>query len=56
VGKIADLVVLDGHPFLDIRHTKRIDAVIANGRLFDRAALDRLLADAERAARDVTTN
>jgi imidazolonepropionase-like amidohydrolase len=50
-GKLADLVVLDGNPLTDIAHTRRIFAVIANGRLLNRAALDRLLADAERAAR-----
>jgi hypothetical protein len=43
-GKIADMVVLDANPLTDIANTKRISAVVANGRLFDRAALDRLLA------------
>jgi imidazolonepropionase-like amidohydrolase len=43
-GKIADLVLLDGNPLKDIRHTRRIHAVIANGRLLTRAALDSLLA------------
>jgi hypothetical protein len=47
VGKLADLVVLTADPLLDIRHTTRIQAVVANGRLLDRAALDRLLAEAE---------
>jgi len=32
------------------RNTLRIRAVVANGRYFDRPALDSLLADAERAA------
>jgi imidazolonepropionase-like amidohydrolase len=49
-GKVADLVLLDGNPLEDIANTQRIAAVVANGRLFDRAALDRLLAAAERAA------
>jgi hypothetical protein len=53
VGKIADLVVLETNPLLDIRNTKRIYAVIANGRLLDRATLDQMLAEAEAAARDV---
>jgi predicted amidohydrolase YtcJ len=52
VGKTADLVVLEANPLLDIRHTKQIDAVISNGRLLDRAALDRMLAEAATAARD----
>jgi len=46
-GKIADLVLLDANPLLDIRNTQRINAVVSNGRLFDRKALDKLLAEAE---------
>ncbi|MDP9202022.1 MAG: amidohydrolase family protein [Gemmatimonadota bacterium] len=42
-GKIADLVLLDGNPLNDIRNTRRIRAVIANGRLLTRPALDSLL-------------
>ncbi|HYN25236.1 MAG TPA: amidohydrolase family protein [Pyrinomonadaceae bacterium] len=49
-GKIADLVLLDENPLDNIRNTQRIGAVIVNGKLLDRAALDRLLAEAERAA------
>ncbi|MFL5541380.1 MAG: amidohydrolase family protein [Longimicrobiaceae bacterium] len=48
-GKVADLVLLDADPLADIRNTRRIRAVIANGRLLDRAALDSLLAEVERA-------
>ena len=44
VGKLADLVLLDSNPLADISKTQRIRAVIANGRLFRRADLDRLLA------------
>ncbi|HUR94414.1 MAG TPA: amidohydrolase family protein [Gemmatimonadales bacterium] len=43
-GKIADLVLLDGNPLDDIRNTDRIRAVIVNGRLLTRTALDSLLA------------
>jgi imidazolonepropionase-like amidohydrolase len=50
-GKIADLVLLESNPLVDIHNTQRIRAVIVNGKLFDRVALDRLLAEAERAAR-----
>jgi hypothetical protein len=46
VGRIADLVVLDSNPLLDVRHSRRIHAVVADGRLLDRAALDRMLAAA----------
>lgn len=44
--KLADLVLLDANPLDDIRNTRRINAVFANGRLLDRAALDELLAEA----------
>ena len=43
-GNVADLVLLDADPLIDIRNTKRISAVIANGRLFDSTALAALLA------------
>jgi hypothetical protein len=49
-GKIADLVLLDANPLADIRNTQRINAVVSNGRLFDRNALDKMLAAAEGAA------
>ena len=49
-GKIADLVLLDANPLADIRNTQRINAVVSNGRLFDRKALDKMLAEAELAA------
>ena len=49
-GKIADLVLLDADPLLDIRNTQRVNAVVSNGRLFDRKALDKMLGEAEAAA------
>ena len=52
VGKLADLVLLDADPLSDIRNTKAIRAVLANGRLLDRSALDSVLARVERAARE----
>ncbi len=42
-GKLADLVLLDANPLGDIRNTQRIRAVVADGRLYRRADLDRLL-------------
>ena len=45
-GRIADLVLLDANPLTDIGATRRIQAVIQGGRVFDRAALDRLLDEA----------
>jgi imidazolonepropionase-like amidohydrolase len=52
-GKLADLVLLDANPLTDIANTKRISAVIANGHLFKRAALDQILLDVEKKARVV---
>jgi len=49
-GNLADLVLLDANPLEDINNTKKINAVVLNGRLLDRRALDKLLADAEAAA------
>jgi hypothetical protein len=43
-GKVADLVLLDADPLVDIRNTRRISAVVANGRLFDSTARADLLA------------
>ena len=42
-GKLADLVLLDADPLTDIANLTKIRAVVANGRYFDRAALDSLL-------------
>jgi imidazolonepropionase-like amidohydrolase len=48
----ADLIVLNANPLQDIKATRAIHAVIANGRLFDRQALDAMLQDVQtRAAR-----
>jgi imidazolonepropionase-like amidohydrolase len=44
-GKAADLVLLDKNPLEDIRATRAIHAVIMRGKLYDRDALDRMLAD-----------
>ncbi len=49
VGMAADLVLLDADPLEDIRNTQRITAVVRGGQLFDRAALDALLAQARAA-------
>ena len=47
-GRHADLVLLDDNPLTDIANTRRIAAVVARGRYLDRAALDGLLAQAEK--------
>jgi imidazolonepropionase-like amidohydrolase len=45
-AKLADMVLLDANPLKDIRNTQKIRAVIADGRLYRRADLDRLLTEA----------
>ncbi len=45
-GKVADLVLLDGDPLEDIWNVSKTWAVVADGRYYDRAALDRLLIEA----------
>ncbi|HEX7242350.1 MAG TPA: amidohydrolase family protein, partial [Longimicrobiaceae bacterium] len=50
-GKLADLVLLDADPLADVRNTRRIRAVVAGGRYLDRAALDRLVAEAREAGK-----
>lgn len=42
-GQAADLLLLDANPLEDIRATRAISAVMANGRWYDRATLDRML-------------
>jgi imidazolonepropionase-like amidohydrolase len=49
-GKLADLVLLDANPLDDISNTQKIAGVVANGRYFSRAELDKLLAGVERDA------
>ena len=44
-GKRADLVLLDANPLEDIHNTTKIAAVVAAGRLYDREALKKILAD-----------
>jgi imidazolonepropionase-like amidohydrolase len=42
-GKVADLVLLDANPLTNIANTRRVAAVVANGRLLDHAGRERLL-------------
>lgn len=42
-GKLADLVLLDANPLSDVRNTRRIRAVMIEGRIYDRERLDELL-------------
>lgn len=43
-GKVADMVVLSANPLEDINNTRKVNAVIFQGRMFDRAELNRMLA------------
>jgi imidazolonepropionase-like amidohydrolase len=54
-GKSADVVLLSANPLEDIGNSKQISAVIAQGRLFDRAALDQILVKVEAAAKSSKT-
>jgi imidazolonepropionase-like amidohydrolase len=55
-NKVADLVLLSSNPLANIHNTRHITAVIANGRLFDRAALNRILQGVEAAAKKAPSN
>lgn len=49
-GKSADIVLLDKNPLDDISATQAINTVILRGTVYDRKALDGLLADAKKKA------
>jgi imidazolonepropionase-like amidohydrolase len=55
-GKVADLVLLSANPLDDIHNATKITAVIANGRLYDRAALDRMLKEVATYAKNLKSN
>ena len=44
-GRVADLVLLEADPLADISNTRRIEAVVLGGRLFDRRGIADLLAE-----------
>ncbi len=46
-GKLADLVLLDANPLADISNTRKINAVVVNGRLFVKESLEKMLSDVE---------
>lgn len=49
-GFAADLVLLDANPLENIKNIRRVNTVILRGRIFDRKALDQILADVEKQA------
>ena len=50
-GKLADLLLLAANPLENISNTQRVNAVIADGRLYERSDLDAVLAKVEANAR-----
>jgi hypothetical protein len=50
-GKFADLALLDANPLADIRHTRRIHAVVVNGSYLPQEKLQQMLAAVASAAR-----
>ena len=42
-GKLADLVLLDANPLANISNTRKINAVVVNGRVLRRKDLDEIL-------------
>lgn len=50
-GQVADLLLLEADPLLDIQNTQRIAAVVFDGNLYDRAALDDLRTHVRKRAR-----
>lgn len=49
-GTLADLVLLDADPLENIANTRRITAVVTNGRYLPKAALQKMLSGVEAAA------
>jgi len=46
-GKVADLVLLDADPRQDINNTRKIVAVVVGGKIFDKPAIQKMLARVE---------
>ncbi len=48
-GKLADLIMLDADPTVDIRNTRKLHLVIRDGQLLNRNSLDKMLKDQQTA-------
>lgn len=42
VGKLADLIVIDGNPLENIRETEKVEYTVVNGRLYDAASMNEI--------------
>ena len=49
-GRLADVVLLDENPISDIRNTRKIFGVVANGKYYSRRDLDTMLQQVEKLA------
>lgn len=49
-GKIADLVLLDDNPLTNISNTQHIQTVILHGKVYNKAALNKMLANVKKLA------
>jgi len=48
LGKAADLVLLEGNPLEDIGNTRKVSAVVVNGKIFDKPELQKIFDDSLR--------
>ena len=53
-GKIADLVLLDADPLVDIANTRKIAAVVVGGKYLAKSSLDEMLAKIETLANQIS--
>lgn len=49
-GRVADLVLLDENPVIDVRNTRKIFGVVSNGKYYSRQDLDTMLQQVEKLA------
>jgi len=52
-GKLADFILLDANPLADISNTRKINAVVVNGRYLSREVLDKMLSEVEAKAKSL---
>jgi hypothetical protein len=52
-GKLADFILLDANPLADISNTRKINAVVVNGRYLSREVIDKMLSEVEAKAKSL---